>query len=293
MSGNSKYLAYFYLLLLSLIWGSSFILIKWGLLALTPVQVGAIRIVSASLFLAPIAVFRLKRLTIRKILLLLIIGFVGSLIPAFLFAIAQTEIESALTGVLNALTPLFVIIMGYFFFGRKITGNTVLGILLGFGGTTTLILGSSSGGIQSVNAYALLVVLATIMYGINLNTIKYYLKDIDALTITSVSLFFVGPMAVAVLLNTDFLIRLEEVNGVMESFLYICALGVFGTAIALILFNNMVKITDPVFASSVTYIIPIVAIVWGVLDGESIFPVQYIGIFLILIGVWIANRTRK
>ncbi|MGB3466801.1 MAG: DMT family transporter, partial [Cyclobacteriaceae bacterium] len=218
---------------------------------------------------------------------------VGSLVPAFLFALAQTEISSALTGVLNALTPLFVIIMGYFFFGKQISGNTAIGIVIGFIGTTTLILGSASGGIQSVNIYAFLVVLATIMYGINLNTIKYYLKDIDALTITSVSLLFVGPFALAVLFTTDIVSRISENGEAITGVLYIGALGVVGTAIALILFNYMVKITDPVFASSVTYIIPVVAIFWGILDGETIYPVQYAGIALILLGVWIANKAKK
>lgn len=293
MSKKNQYLAYFFLLSLSLIWGSSFILIKWGLESLTSVQVGAIRILSASLFLSPIAIFRLKRVNRNTGLLLLVIGLVGSLGPAFLFAIAQTEISSALTGVLNALTPLFVIIMGAVFFKKTITKSTTMGIIAGFAGTTALILGSSNGGITSVNVYALLVVLATLMYGVNLNTIKYYLKDVDALTITSVSLLFVGPFAAIVLFNTDFISRISESPQAVEGLAYISALGVVGTAIALILFNYMVKITDPVFASSVTYIIPIVAIIWGVLDGEQIFPIQYFGIVLILLGVWLANRSKK
>ncbi len=293
MTKNRQYLAYLFLVLLSLIWGSSFILIKWGLESLTSVQVGAIRILSASIFLSPIAIFRLKRLNRKKSRLLLVIGLVGSLVPAFLFAIAQTEIPSSLTGVLNALTPLFVIIMGALFFKKSITKSTAIGILTGFVGSAALILGSAKGGITSINVYALLVVLATIMYGINLNTIKYYLKDIDALTITSVSLLFVGPFAGIVLLNTDFTSRIIENPEAVEGLLYIIGLGVLGTAIALIIFNYMVKITDPVFASSVTYIIPVVAIVWGVLDGERIFPIQYFGIVLILLGVWLANKSKK
>lgn len=292
MSKRNQYLAYLFLILLSVIWGSSFILIKWGLESLSSLQVGAIRILSASLFLSPVALFKLKKLNWKSGRLLLLIGMVGSLVPAFLFAIAQTRIQSSLTGVLNALTPLFVIIMGALFFNKKITKATLLGIITGFAGTVALILGSANGGIGSVNAYALLVVLATIMYGINLNTIKYYLANIDAITITSVSLLLVGPFAAAVLFSTDFFSRISENPEATEGLIYISALGVVGTAIALIIFNYMVKITDPVFASSVTYIIPIVAIIWGVLDGESIFPVQYFGIILILAGVWIANRSK-
>lgn len=293
MSNNNQYLAYLFLILLSVIWGSSFILIKWGLESLSSVQVGAVRILAASLFLSPIAIFKLKKLNWKTGRLLLVIGMVGSLIPAFLFAIAQTRIQSSLTGVLNALTPLFVIIMGAVFFQKKITKSTFLGIITGFAGTVALILGSSNGGISSVNSYALLVVLATIMYGINLNTIKYFLKNIDAITITSVSLLLVGPFAAVLLFSTDIVERVAENPDTVEGLIYISALGVVGTAIALVIFNYMVKITDPVFASSVTYIIPIVAIIWGVLDGESIFPVQYFGIILILAGVWLANKSKK
>ena len=290
---NNRYKAVILLLLLSLIWGSSFILIKWGLKSLTPIQVGAIRILAASIFLSPLAILKLRQLTKRSALLLLIIGMVGSLGPAFLFAIAQTAISSSLTGVLNALTPLFVIIMGAIFFKKRIIPSTAVGILVGFVGTALLILGASSEGFGSFNAYALLVVLATIMYGVNLNTIKYFLSEIDALTITSVSLLFVGPLAAIVLFNTDFAVRISQNPEALEGLFYISLLGVVGTAIALVLFNQMVKITDPVFASSVTYLIPIVAIVWGVMDGETLFPIQIVGIALVLLGVWLANRGKK
>lgn len=281
------------LLILSVIWGSSFILIKWALQSLSPLQVGAVRILAASVFLSPLAILKLKKLTRKSVGLLLLIGVVGSLGPAFLFAVAQTQLPSSLTGVLNALTPLFVIIMGALFFGKKILPATVLGIVVGFVGTSILILGGSADGIGAVNAYALLVVMATIMYGVNLNTIKYYLSEIDALTITSVSLLMVGPLAAGVLFSTDFVVRVSGNPEAIEGLIYVSLLGVVGTAIALILFNYMVKITDPVFASSVTYLIPIVAIVWGVLDGERLFPIHFVGIALTLLGVWLANRVKK
>ena len=285
--------AIFLLLVLALIWGSSFILIKWALESLSPLQVGAIRILAASLFLSPLAILKLRKLPLKTNLLLLLIGVVGSFGPAFLFAVAQTELPSSLTGVLNALTPLFVIIMGALFFKKRILPATGLGIVVGFVGTSILILGGSAEGIGAFNAYALLVVLATIMYGVNLNIIKYFLSEIDALAITSVSLLFVGPLAAGVLFSTDFVARISESAQALEGLFYVSLLGVVGTAIALILFNYMVKISDPVFASSVTYLIPIVAIVWGIADGEQLFPIHIVGIALILVGVWLANRARK
>jgi len=295
MTKNSGYFPILLLLVLSLIWGSSFFLIKRGLDTLTAVQVGAIRIFSASLIMAPVAFFKLKDLGKREFLLLLVIGLVGSLVPAFLFAIAQTELPSALTGVLNTLTPLFVIIMGALFFNKSIQKPTIIGILLGFVGTTVLIIGSSKNSLTGINSYAFLVVLATIMYGINLNVIKYFLSEINALTITSVSLLFMGPFSLVVLLSTDIQQRVQDIPEALEGIYYVSILGVVGTAVALILFNYLVKITDPVFTSSVTYIIPIVAIIWGVLDGERLEVTHYLGITLILMGVWIANRlsTKK
>ncbi len=293
MLKNSRYFALMLLLILSLIWGSSFIMIKKGLESLSAIQVGALRIIAASLVISPIAFFKLKGLSRKQLGLLLIIGIVGSLIPAFLFAIAQTELPSAFTGVLNALTPLFVILMGALFFQKKIVKSTAIGIVIGFIGTSVLIVGSSKDGLAGINAYAFLVVLATIMYGINLNTIKYFLAEVNAIAITSVSLLFMGPFAIVILLNTDILLRIQENPEVINGIYYISVLGVVGTAIALIVFNYLVKITDPVFTSSVTYIIPIVAILWGVWDGEQLRLIHYLGIALILLGVWIANRLSK
>ncbi|MEL7147962.1 MAG: DMT family transporter [Bacteroidota bacterium] len=293
MKNENRTKAVVLLLILSVIWGSSFILIKWALQSLSPLQVGAIRILAASLFLSPLAFMKLRRLSLKTAGLLLLIGVVGSLGPAFLFAVAQTQLPSSLTGVINALTPLFVIIMGALFFKKQIVPATILGIVVGFVGTSILILGGAKEGVGAVNAYALLVVLATIMYGINLNTIKYFLSEIDALTITSVSLLFVGPLAAVVLFSTDFTVRIMENPDALQGLLYVSLLGVVGTAIALILFNYMVKITDPVFASSVTYLIPIVAIFWGIVDGERLFPIHFVGIALTLLGVWLANRAKK
>jgi drug/metabolite transporter (DMT)-like permease len=282
------------LILLSLIWGSSFILIKRGLEVFSPIELGSLRIASAALFLAPIAIGRFYRIKRRHLALLFILGLMGSLLPAFFFAIAQTKISSSLTGVINALTPLFVLLMGIFFFRQKYVPGKLTGMIIGFAGTAALILGGSSGKFSNINYYALFVVLATIFYGLNLNIIKYYLADLKALTITSVSLLFVGPLAVIVLFGfTPFLDTMQYKEGAWLAFGYVMTLGVVGTALALIIFNNLVQMTTPVFTSSVTYIIPIVAVIWGVLDGEELFLVHYIGMSAILAGVYLVNRKRS
>ena len=288
---NDKTLAWFFLILLALIWGSSFILIKKSLIVYTPLEVGALRIVSAGLVLAPIAIKRLAKLTRKNWQILLLVGFVGSFGPAFLFALAQTRLESGLTGALNALTPLFTILIGSYFFGTKITLKNTIGIAIGFVGTVMLILAGSGGIISGFNFYALFVVLATIMYGTNLNIIKVHLSGLKPLTITSVSLLMVLPLALVILASlTGFSTKLLYVEGAWEALGYVSLLGVLGTAIALIIFNKMVQLSTPLFTSSVTYIIPIVAVIWGLLDGEKLLLVHFISMALIILGVYIANR---
>ncbi len=290
---NQNALAWTILIVLALIWGTSFILIKKGLVVYSPGEVGAIRILAASLFLVPISIPKLRKLTARQMKLLFVIGMVGSFIPAFLFAIAQTRLDSGITGVLNGLTPVFVLIMGAMFFAQKITRAAGIGVTLAFGGTALLMLAGSGGRLSGLNYYALFVVLATMCYGVNVNVIKYYLKEINALVITSVSLLFMGPLAGAYLLyGTDFANKLATAPGGFKAAGYVVLLGVMSTAVALIMFNKLVKIKTPLFASFVTYLIPIVALGWGIYDGETLVAGQVAGIVAVLIGVFISNRKR-
>lgn len=282
------------LLILALIWGSSFMLIKKSLVVYGPGEVGALRIVTAGLSLMPVALRHLSKLNLRQTGLLLIIGFVGSFIPAFLFAKAQTQLESGLTGILNALTPLFVVIMGALFFKQKFTRRNTIGLIISFTGSVVLVAAGAGGKLGEVNFYALFVIAATICYGVNLNVIKTYLADLKPLTITAVSLFFVTPLALAYLLSaTDFTGKLVLEPGAGEALLYVSILGVVGTSMALILFNKLVQLTNPMFTSFVTYLIPIVAVLWGVAYfGEVIYPLQYAGMLAIIVGVYIAQRKK-
>ena len=290
---NYKALPWILLILIGLIWGSSFILIKKGLVIYSPGEVGALRILAASLFLVPLSIPKIRKLNFKQLKLLFIIGLVGSFIPAFLFAIAQTQLDSGITGAINGLTPVFVLVMGAMFFGQKISKGAAVGVFIAFAGTITLIVAGSGTGISTLNYYALFVVLATICYGVNVNVIKYYLKDISALVITSVSLLFMGPLAgLYILYGTNFIDKLANGKAGFEAAGYIALLGVMGTAIALFLFNHLVKITNPIFASSVTYLIPIIALSWGVWDGETLVMGQIGGIALVLLGVYITNKKK-
>lgn len=277
------------LFLLALIWGSSFWLIKMGLLTFTPTEVAAVRLAAAAAFLAPFAIVRMHRVKRHQWPVILSVGLTGSLLPAFLFALAQTQIDSGVTGALNALTPLFTLIIGAIIFRQWVTGRTIFGLLIGFAGTLMLVLLNATGQL-SLNGYALFIVLATICYGANLNLIKTYLPDQSPLTITGVSLLMVLPVALVYLIGPGEVTSKLTSTAAWGSLAAIIVLGVVGTALALILFNHLVQIATTVFASSVTYLIPIVAMTLGALSGERIGVYQLGGMGLILIGVWLANR---
>lgn len=291
MSKQVSIIAWVILIVLALIWGSSFILIKRGLDVFSPGEVGAIRILAAAIFLMPVSLFRLKGFTPSQWRLLLFVGLVGSFIPAFLFAKAQTQIDSSIAGILNALTPLFVMLLGALFFSQVITKKVAIGLAIGFFGTIFLMLAGSGTDLSQINYYALFIVVATICYGANVNLIKFKISDIDAKSITAVSLLIVSPVAAVYLFGaTDFVNKMQYAEGANGALGYICLLGVMGTAIALVLFNQLVKITTPIFTSSVTYLIPIVAVVWGIIDGESLLIGHYLGMSAIIFGVFLANK---
>lgn len=291
MSDNSRSSAIFLLILLSLIWGTSFILIKQGLKVFAADEVGALRVTSAALFLLPAALIRFKELTKEHYWKLLLSGLMGIFIPAFLFATAQTNMDSSVAGIMNTLTPIFTLLIGSIVFKQKFKNLAVVGIVLGFLGAVVLMFVRTGGEIGSLNFYALLIVVACIFYAINLNFIKYKITDLKALTITSGSLLMVGPLAIVYLFGfSDFTYKLQTIDGAWRACGFIVLLGIMSTAIATFLFNRLVKISTPIFASSVTYIMPIVAVAWGLLDSETLGLGHFIGMGAITVGVYLANR---
>lgn len=291
MSETPRSTAIFLLILLALIWGTSFILIKQGLKVFAPDEVGALRVASAALFLLPAALMRFKELTRDHYWKLLLSGLMGIFIPAFLFATAQTNMDSSVAGILNTLTPIFTLLIGAFIFNQKFKNLAIVGIVLGFLGGVVLMFARTGGEIGSLNLYALLIVIACIFYAVNLNFIKYKITDLKALTITSGSLLMIGPLAFIYLFGfSDFTTKLQTIDGAWRAAGFVILLGIMSTAIATFLFNRLVKISTPIFASSVTYIMPIVAVAWGLYDGETLGLGHFIGMTAITIGVYLANR---
>ncbi len=278
------------LISLVLVWGSSFILIKKSLLYFSGVEVGLLRIVITFLFLSPLAVRKLKKVPRKNFFLLFISGIIGSSIPALLFAIAETKIESSIAGTLNSLTPLFTLIIGLSFFRIKARWYNVTGVLIGLFGAVGLILSSSKGNMGGNILYSSLVVIASICYAINVNLVKVYFKGISSLDITVLTFLFIGvPTLIYVIIFTNVPELLLTDAKSWEGLGYLSILSIVGTGIALIAFNQLIKLSSPVFASSVTYLIPVIAIIWGVIDGEPFSLIYFLWIILILAGVFLVN----
>ena len=282
-----------YLLILSIIWGSSFILIKKSLLGLTAYQLGALRTIISGIILLAFGYNKLKTIPKSKWKWLLISGLLGSFIPSFFFAIAETEIDSAVASILNSLVPLNTILLGFAVFKIASSKRQVLGVIVGFIGTAVLILKGSELNPNQNYLYAGFVIASTLMYAANVNIIKRYLQDVKPLAIAAGNYVFIVIPALIILLFTDFFSSETFNNPALpKALLYITVLSVLGTALAKVLFFKLVQISTPVFASSVTYIMPIIALIWGVLDGETFSFIQGLAALLILVGVYLSHKRK-
>ncbi len=280
------------LVIISIIWSTSFILMKKGLRSFEPVQVGSLRIFFAALFLLPFLFKRLKQFKKKDIKSLLIVGFIGNLFPAILFAKAQTHINSSLAGMLNSLFPIFVLIIGVLFYGLKTRRNKVLGIIIGLIGSMGLIGGDFSDFAASNSSYSLYIVLAIIFYAFSINEIKTKLPDLDGLSTTVFSFMFIAPFALLAFVLTDYSSALSRPNA-FENLCYIILLAFLSSVLALVLYYKLIEYVDVVFASLTTYLIPVFAIFWGLADGEKISFLQIIFMIIIFVGVYIVSYKKK
>lgn len=286
---NSKQLKWFYLITLAFIWGSSFILIKRGLVGLTPIQLGSLRIIFAAIFLLLIGFKSLSKIPLQQWKYIALTATLGTFIPAFLFSIAQTQIDSSVSAILNSLTPLNTMILGGIAFGLSFKRAQIFGVIIGLIGTFLLIINGAIHHPEQNYYYAILIIIASICYATNVNLIKKYLSDLSPLSISTGNFLVLLFPALVILFFSGFF-DVIAVDSVRHSVLFIMILGVVGTGIANILFFKTIQISSPVFATSVTYLIPIVAFSWGLLDGEMLTPVQFLGAFIILVGVYLSAK---
>lgn len=276
------------LIFLGFVWGSAFILMKKGLIAFSPLQVASLRLVFAGCIAVFIFAKIYKGLNKKEWLFLVLSGTLGNLIPAYLFASAGHDIPSSLSGALNALTPIFALLFGAILFKIQFKIKHIAGIVIGLIGALMLIFSNSkSGGLTMQTAYiipCLKVVLAALLYGINVNIIKSKLGHLPALTNSMVPLTLIAIPALFIGLSQNTIQKAVEPASQIP-LLYILILGVIGTALSLIIFNRLIKQTSALFAASITYLIPIFAFMWGIIDGESIGSIQFLGMGLILGGI--------
>ncbi|MDA8595845.1 DMT family transporter [Flavobacteriaceae bacterium] len=288
MFGNEK-LKWIFLGILALVWGSSFILMKKALLGLTSIEIGAFRTLFTSVFLLIIGGRKIKLIRKDQWKYIAISALIGTFIPAFFFAIAIDHIDSSIAAVLNSLTPLGTLVFGFMFFGFAFRSKALLGVVVGLIGTLLLILKGADLNPNQNYWFASLIIISTVGYAFNVNIIKKYLYDLNALSITAGNFVLLIIPAILVLIFSDYSYQKSQ----LPAFGYLIILAVIGTGIAKIIFNRLVQIANPVFASSVTYLIPVVALAWGALDGEKIHVQQLIAAGIILFGVYLTNWFMK
>tara|TARA_B110000285_G_scaffold211930_1_gene255042 strand:+ start:2336 stop:3211 length:876 start_codon:yes stop_codon:yes gene_type:complete len=288
---NTEQKKWFFLFILAITWGSSFILIKKGLQGLSPLQLGSLRTLISALFIFTIGFKSLKTIQSHQWKWIVITGFLGTFFPSFLFAFAETEVDSGVVSILNSLVPLNTILIGLAVFKITSTKTQVFGVILGFIGASMLIFNSMELHPDQNYLYAGFVVLATVMYASSVNIIKRYLQDVKPIAIATGNFVAIVIPAVLVLSFSNFFTTQTFENAaIYRSIGCVAILSLFGTVMAKIIFNTLIQISSPVFASSVTYLMPVVALLWGLLDGEVFGLNQGLASLLIVSGIYLANK---
>lgn len=284
---------WFLLGVLALTWGSSFILIKKSLVAFSPYEIGAIRVIGSGLLLAFIGIPALFQMTKKTLLWITIAGFFGNFLPLFLLPIAQTQVSSSLAGILDSLVPMFVLAFGFLLFGIKSRLSQVIGTVIGFLGAASLIYFSEGNAESSPLGYAMLVVLAGAAYGVNAVVIKQKIPDIGAIELTAVVYTIWAIPSLVILYFTGMIQNFTLTSQISDTIGYLAFLTTFGTAIAMLLYYYLIQKTTAIFASTVSYLLPVVAVMWGIIDGEE-FPLWFfVGGILILAGIYLTREKKE
>lgn len=278
------------LVFLSLIWGSSFILIKYGLEYFDPIQVGSLRMLISSVAFVPIFYIKRKEIDWSLWKLYLLVGLCGSGIPSFLFPLAQQELSSSVAGILNSLTPLFTLLIGALFFSTLISKWKIIGVVVGLVGALILTVYGENLQLDDKLIYGLYVVAATLCYGTSVNVVKEKLNHINATLLSSITFIFLIPFALVTFYISGAGTTIMETPEAWKGLMYVGVLSLLGTFLASILFYQMVQRTNAVFGASVTYLIPIISLGWGIVDGELFTLFHLLGMFLILVGVYLSRK---
>ena len=287
MENNKKW---YLLIFLGCVWGSSFLLMKLGLKGVNPIQMGSLRILFAAAFLIVVGFKQISKIPLYKWKYIALTSMFGTFLPVYLFAIALSKIDGSVSSILNSLTPLNTLLVGILFFKMDVQRRQIFGVIIGFVGCVLLVLFGEGENTTENYYYALLVVLASVFYGINVNLIKKYLSDLKPLAISTGNFIVMLFPALLVLYFSDFF-EIAHEQKVITSLGYIAILGIVGTGLSNILFFKLIQLSSPVFASSVTYLIPVVAILLGYfVMNETLNIVQGIGASVVLLGVYFSSK---
>ncbi len=289
---NKRLWQWVLLLFVSFVWGASFILMKRGLESFSPIQLGTMRIFFAFLFLLPLFFKRIKKLKKEYIKPLIFVSILGNLIPAILFALAQTKVSSSMAGMLNTMFPLIALIIGTIFYKTKTEKHRIFGIFVGLVGTIGIIFSNGFSLSNDGVLFSGFIVIATIFYAISINEIKFNLAKLDGITITVFAFMISGPIAGIYLLFSDFSDAIATPN-FKDNLIYVILLAFGGSAVAVTLFYLLIDYVDVIFASLTTYIIPIFAIIWGLFDDETVTTVQILFMIIVFIGIYLVNKKGK
>ncbi|MDW9381305.1 DMT family transporter [Chryseobacterium sp. JV558] len=281
------------LIILSLIWGSSFILIKKSLEHFNPFQVGSLRVLIAGIILLPIAISNYKLFPKKNLKWLILAAFTGNFIPMFLFPIAETEVSSSIAGIINSMMPIFVIIVGALVWKFETTKKQIIGTLISFTGVCILAFGGGDGG-ELKMIPILLLLFATLCYALSTTTVKSKLMEVSSTVLSAFVFSFVllFPSIIA-LTSTGFFSEFSFSKDNLLGLMFVCLLSVFGTGLAMMMNYRLLKVSTPLFASTVTLVMPIVAIIWGILDGEKLTYLQFIGAGIIIAGLLFLRTNPK
>ena len=284
---------WFYLAILSLIWGSSFILIKKGLVGLNSVQLASLRMIFAASVIYVYSYNSIKKIPKKSWKWIVITAYLGTFFPVYLISYGQTEIESGLASIITTVTPINTLIIGIIFFSLTFSIKQLLGLFIGLVGAVLLLYEASETNLNSNIYFSFFIYLTTVGYAASVNLIKKYLTNIPPEAVTAGIFLSISPPAIIVLYFSDFTDLNFQDPLILKSIFFVLVLGVFGSAIAQTLFNKFVKISSPIFASAVTYTMPVVAIFWALIDGEILSIMQFFATAIILIGVYLVNKRKQ
>ncbi len=292
---KGKFWVWFLFIILTILWGCSYFFMKAGMEFYSPLQMASMRIAFAGIVLMPWSLYHLRKVPKNKIGLLMLSGVLGNGLPAILFCLALTGLDTNLGGILNALTPLWVLVVGVLFFKKKSTLQKTFGVLCGFAGICILFLTKGNISVQNIEL-SLYIVAATMMYGININIVETYLKEVPSLYIGTVSTFGIGVAYIVLLwvgIDNDYgKAAFSAIQWNERHVWFAVALGILNTALSNVLFYELVKISSASFASMVTYVMPFVTIIVALFIGEKIAMQSLLCLGLILLGVYLVKRAK-